>query len=123
MIPNGDPLCVRLADGTTHHSPPFLVETMTEDQVRMFLKTKDPMVFIEDDADDEAAYRAGAAVLPQLLTLMIQMLHLEIMMPQVRRRIHVRMPEVSEIMDSSTTTVITTSEDSEENYPSEQFYD
>eukprot|EP00971_Amphidinium_carterae_P176007 3488961-Amphidinium_carterae.1 len=61
MIPNGDALWVRLADGTTHHSPPFLVETMTEDQVRMFLKAKDPMVLIEDDADDEAAYRAAAA--------------------------------------------------------------
>eukprot|EP00971_Amphidinium_carterae_P205881 4085777-Amphidinium_carterae.1 len=61
MIPNGDAIWVRLADGSTHHSPPFLVETMTEDQVRMLLKTKDPMVLIEDDAEDEAAYRAAAA--------------------------------------------------------------
>eukprot|EP00971_Amphidinium_carterae_P012405 244251-Amphidinium_carterae.1 len=52
VIPNGDALW---ADGTTHHSPPFLVETMTEDQVRMFIKAKDPMVLIEDDAEDEAA--------------------------------------------------------------------
>eukprot|EP00971_Amphidinium_carterae_P313323 6226823-Amphidinium_carterae.1 len=61
MIPNGDALWVRLADGTTHHSPPFLVETMTEDHVRMFLKAKDPMVLIEDDADDEPVYVAAAA--------------------------------------------------------------
>eukprot|EP00971_Amphidinium_carterae_P243897 4843478-Amphidinium_carterae.1 len=32
--------------------------------------------------------------------------------PQVRRRVHIRSP----------TTVVATSEDSEENYPSEQFY-
>eukprot|EP00971_Amphidinium_carterae_P284591 5650288-Amphidinium_carterae.1 len=40
MIPNanGDALWVRMADGTTHHLPPFPVETMTENQVRMFLK-------------------------------------------------------------------------------------
>eukprot|EP00971_Amphidinium_carterae_P197272 3915687-Amphidinium_carterae.1 len=61
MIPNGDALWVRLADGTTHQSPPFLIETMTEDQVRMFLKAKDPMVLIEDDVEDEAAYRAAGA--------------------------------------------------------------
>eukprot|EP00971_Amphidinium_carterae_P285195 5661493-Amphidinium_carterae.2 len=34
---------------------------MTEDQVRMFLKEKGPMVQIEDDADDEAFCRAAAA--------------------------------------------------------------
>eukprot|EP00971_Amphidinium_carterae_P207791 4123269-Amphidinium_carterae.1 len=61
MIPNEDPLWVRLADGTTHHLPPFLVETMTENQVQMFVKAKDPIVLIEDDADDEAAYGAAAA--------------------------------------------------------------
>eukprot|EP00971_Amphidinium_carterae_P163348 3238915-Amphidinium_carterae.1 len=107
MIPNGDPLWVRLADGTTHHSPPFLVETMTEDQVRMFLKDKDPMVLIEEDADDEAAYRAAAASTSdsdapdaapayQDASSSEESSHSE-ESPDV--------PDVSEIMDSSTTTV------------------
>eukprot|EP00971_Amphidinium_carterae_P333164 6467731-Amphidinium_carterae.1 len=57
-IPNGSPLWVRLSDGTTHHSPPFVVETMSEGQLRLFLKDKDPPILLEDDEEiDVDAHR------------------------------------------------------------------
>eukprot|EP00971_Amphidinium_carterae_P076898 1519016-Amphidinium_carterae.1 len=127
-----DPNMVQLAkpvvvskDGTTHHLPPFLVETMTEDQVRMFLKTKDPMVLIEDDADDEAAYRAAAASTSNSEDSDASPRDYDASSSEesLRSEESPDVPEVLETVDSSTTTVVTTSEDLEKNYPLEQFYD
>eukprot|EP00971_Amphidinium_carterae_P054305 1069858-Amphidinium_carterae.1 len=53
VLPRGEPLWVRLTDGSTYHEPPFVVETMTEGQFRLFMKDKDPTVLIE--SDDEVA--------------------------------------------------------------------
>eukprot|EP00971_Amphidinium_carterae_P129711 2569300-Amphidinium_carterae.1 len=43
---------------------------MTEDQVRMFLKAKNPMVLIEDDAEDEGSRAEGLLSMGHDLILM-----------------------------------------------------
>eukprot|EP00971_Amphidinium_carterae_P037156 730153-Amphidinium_carterae.2 len=71
LLPLGEPLWVRLADGTTHHGAPFLVETMTEGPFRLCMKDKDPMMLVEsdDDAEDKAhAELAQATSLEENLT-------------------------------------------------------
>eukprot|EP00971_Amphidinium_carterae_P028919 568912-Amphidinium_carterae.1 len=91
---------------------------MTEDQVRMFLKDKDPVVLIEDETEDEAAYRAAAASTSdsddpeaapacQEASSSEESSHSE-ESPDV--------PDVSELMDTSTTTVVTTSDESEPSF-------
>eukprot|EP00971_Amphidinium_carterae_P301830 5996552-Amphidinium_carterae.1 len=125
-IPNGNPLWVRLADGTTHYEPPFVVEstleTMTEDQVRMCLKTKDPMVLIEDDAEDDALYRAAAASTngSEEPDTSRSEEHDASSSEENGSSSSEEPPDdmqtPQEIMDTSTTTVTTLSEDSEEFY-------
>eukprot|EP00971_Amphidinium_carterae_P317914 6319812-Amphidinium_carterae.1 len=100
---------------------------MTEDQVRMFIKAKDPMVLIEDDAEDEAPYRAAVASTSnsddpdasrsedQDASSSEESSSLEESPDDVQN--------VSEIMDTSTTTVLTTSDDLEEFHDSEDFHD
>eukprot|EP00971_Amphidinium_carterae_P126668 2509412-Amphidinium_carterae.1 len=118
MIPNGDALWVRLSDGTTHHSPPFVVETMTEDQVRMFLKAKDPVVLIEDDAEDEAPCRAAVAPTSDSDDHDVSRSEEPDASGSEESSNSEESPDdvqnVSEIMDTSTTTALTTSDDSEE---------
>eukprot|EP00971_Amphidinium_carterae_P125697 2489969-Amphidinium_carterae.1 len=80
---------------------------MTEDQVRMFLKAKDPMALIEDDADDEAPYRAAAAAAAAPDASGSEESSCSEESPD-------DVQNVSKIMDSSTTAVLTTSDYSEE---------
>eukprot|EP00971_Amphidinium_carterae_P272549 5409816-Amphidinium_carterae.1 len=116
IMPVGDALWVRLADGSTHHLPPFLVETMTEEQVRMFIKDKDPMVLFKDDAEDEAPCRAAFASTSNFDDPDVSRLeHHDASGLEKSSRLEESPDDVqivSKIMDTSTTTVQTTSDDS-----------
>eukprot|EP00971_Amphidinium_carterae_P166049 3291119-Amphidinium_carterae.1 len=95
---------------------------MTEDQVHMFLKAKDPMVLIQDDAEDDALYRAAAASTTgsEEPDTSCSEEHDASCSEETGSSSSEETPDdmqtAQEIMDTSTTTVTTLSEDSEEFY-------
>eukprot|EP00971_Amphidinium_carterae_P256706 5097042-Amphidinium_carterae.1 len=49
-VPSSSSLWVR---GTTHYAPPFMIETMTEDQLKRFFRPTDAVVVDVVDSDEE----------------------------------------------------------------------